>query len=50
MDGWRYGPERDDLKKLRPDLKPYESLSADTQAIDQAFVDWLKNTLNTTNS
>lgn len=45
MDGWQYGPIRDDIKKLRPDMKPYESLDESTQNIDQAFVDWLKITL-----
>ncbi|MBU4263129.1 MAG: Ryanodine receptor Ryr [Proteobacteria bacterium] len=32
--GWRYGEERDDARKLHPDLVPYELLSEAEKRID----------------
>ena len=34
-DGWTYGEERDDEKKLHPCLIPYESLSETEKAYDR---------------
>jgi len=32
--GWRYGPDRDDHKKLHPDLIAYEHLLEDEKKLD----------------
>ncbi len=32
--GWQYGPERNDTKKLHPCLVPFEELSADEKKYD----------------
>lgn len=32
--GWKYGPARDDNKKLHPDLIPYEQLSEEEKEFD----------------
>lgn len=34
-DGWRYGPQRDDLKKTHPCLIPYTELSEDEKEYDR---------------
>lgn len=33
--GWKYGPERDDNKKLHPMLVPYESLPEEEKVYDR---------------
>lgn len=33
--GWKYGPERDDNKKLHPMLVPYEDLPEEEKAYDR---------------
>lgn len=35
-DGWRWGPRRDNAKKLHPDLLPFHALEEDTKAFDRA--------------
>lgn len=37
MDGWTYGPEKDELKKTHPCMIPYQELSADQRAKDYIF-------------
>lgn len=34
-DGWRYGPQRDDEKKLHPDLVPYDDLPEGEKLYDR---------------
>ena len=34
--GWQYGPERDDARKLHPCLVPYEELSESEKEFDRA--------------
>lgn len=34
-EGWRYGPSRDDIKKLHPGLIPYEELSEGEKQYDR---------------
>jgi hypothetical protein len=34
-DGWRYGPVRDDIRKLHPGLVPYEELSEEEKSYDR---------------
>lgn len=34
-DGWRYGPQRDDVKKQHPCLIPYEELSESEKEYDR---------------
>lgn len=43
LEGWRYGPVRDEIRRLHPDLVPFEALSADKQAYDLRFVQWLSD-------
>ncbi len=38
MDGWRYGPARDDALRLHPSLVPYEALDPETQEYDRVYV------------
>lgn len=33
--GWKYGPERDDVKKLHPMLVPYEKLPEEEKIYDR---------------
>lgn len=35
--GWRYGPERDDLRKLHPCICPYEQIPEHERAKDRLF-------------
>ena len=37
-DGWRYGPEKDPVKKEHPCFKPYEQLPEDQKIKDKMFV------------
>ena len=41
VNGWRWGPERDNEKKIQPYLRPFDDLPEDVQAYDLAIVDWL---------
>lgn len=42
-DGWRFGPERDDARRLHPSLVPYEELSeAERQYDRNAALETLK--------
>lgn len=34
--GWKYGPERNDLKKEHPSIVPYEKLSEEEKDYDRA--------------
>jgi hypothetical protein len=34
-EGWQYGPQRDDVKKLHPSLIPYEELSEEEKEYDR---------------
>lgn len=34
-EGWRYGPSRDDVRKLHPNLVPYEYLSEEDKEYDR---------------
>ena len=45
MNGWRFGPTRDDRRKFHPDLVPFEELPASIQAYDYAIIDWLNENL-----
>jgi RyR domain-containing protein len=35
-DGWRWGPQRDDQRKLHPSLVPYEQLPESEKVYDRA--------------
>jgi hypothetical protein len=37
-DGWRFGPQRDDLRKEHPSLVPYEKLDDTEKAYDRVMV------------
>lgn len=41
MNGWRYGPIRDDKRKFHPDLVHFDQLPAEVRDLDFAIVDWL---------
>ncbi|HEX4097036.1 MAG TPA: RyR domain-containing protein, partial [Caulobacteraceae bacterium] len=41
VNGWRYGPQRDNARKLQPFLRPFDELAKDVQGYDYAIVDWL---------
>ncbi len=45
MNGWRFGPNRDNRRKFHPDLVPFDDLPDDIQAYDYAIVDWLNDNL-----
>ena len=34
-EGWRYGPQRDDVRREHPGLLPYEQLSESEKAFDR---------------
>jgi hypothetical protein len=34
-EGWQYGPQRDDVKKLHPSLIPYHELSEEEKEYDR---------------
>jgi ryanodine receptor 2 len=36
--GWRWGPQRDDARRLHPCLVPYEQLSEEDKELDRAMV------------
>ena len=36
--GWSYGPERDDVRRLHPDLRPWEDLSEHDREKDRAAI------------
>lgn len=36
-EGWRYGPQRDDAKKLHPDMVPYSELTEGEKQYDRAM-------------
>lgn len=38
LNGWRYGPVRNDIDKLHPDIVAYEALAENTKAKDRANV------------
>ena len=38
LDGWRYAPERDNTRKLHPNLVPYEELTDEIKDYDRAQV------------
>ena len=37
-DGWRYGPERDDARKIHPYMVAFDELPPDIQEYDRIFV------------
>ncbi len=37
LDGWIYGKDRDDIKRIHPDIQPFASLHRETQDIDFAI-------------
>ena len=41
VNGWRYGPKRDNERKIQPYLIPFDDLPEAVQAYDYAVVDWL---------
>jgi hypothetical protein len=41
LSGWRHGPTRDDLRKLHPDMKPFDQLDPAAQDYCRAFIDLL---------
>jgi len=41
LDGWRFGPERDNHAKLHPDLVGYDRLNETAQEKDRDFARWL---------
>jgi voltage-gated potassium channel Kch len=43
MDGWRYGPKRDNTKKIHRLLVPYEQLSVEEKNKDKDMIDNIKN-------
>jgi hypothetical protein len=43
MNGWRYGPTRDNDRKIQPYLVPFEELSEEVQAYDYGVADWLED-------
>ena len=47
MNGWSYGSERDNARKLHPDIIPFADLSEDIQRYDYAFVEQLADILGT---
>jgi RyR domain len=38
LDGWSYGPERDNARKHHPELMPYDALSAEMKNLDRYAV------------
>lgn len=38
MDGWQYGPEKDEVNKLHPCLVPYHELPEDSRRLDHIFL------------
>jgi len=38
ISGWKHGPERDDRRKIHPDIVPYEKLSEETKGYDRVPV------------
>ena len=43
MDGWRYGPKRDNRKKIHNLLIPYELLSDEEKNKDKDMIQNIKN-------
>jgi hypothetical protein len=41
LNGWRYGVEQDDRRKIHPDLIPFDELPASTQDYHYKIADWL---------
>lgn len=41
LEGWRYDPTRDDDRLLHPDLIPFDDLTAEIQAYDTKFVEFI---------
>jgi len=41
LDGWQYAQERDNVKKLHPDLKPYQELEDATKEFDREQIRFL---------
>jgi hypothetical protein len=46
-DGWRHGPQRDDRRKVHPDLVPWERLAESSRAKDREAVRNLQTTYET---
>lgn len=47
LNGWSYGPKRDNVRKLHPDIKPFDQLSPEIQRYDYAFIEQLAEILGT---
>jgi len=45
LNGWRYGEKRDEVRKLHPDLRPYDELSEPIKDFDRKFIDLLDSIL-----
>jgi hypothetical protein len=45
LSGWRYGPERDNARKLHPDIKPFDELTPEVQGYDRQFIEVLDKLL-----
>lgn len=45
LDGWRYGAQRDDRRKLHPNLVPYQALDEPTRTLDRKQVTLLDRSL-----
>jgi hypothetical protein len=41
LGGWRFGPVRDDLRRLHDNLVPFAELSREIQDYDRRLIDWL---------
>ncbi len=39
LSGWRFGETRDNLRKIHPDIRPFDELKPEIQAYDRALVD-----------
>ncbi len=45
LNGWRYGIDRDDMKRTHPDLVPYDELGIEAQSFDRVMIETLLDIL-----
>ena len=46
VNGWRHGPQRDDVRRLHPDLVPYDRLNPQSQRFDRLMIETLARMLH----